>query len=100
MSNYTSDTSVEVPESSTGPAPRVGLDYDQLTGRLAAWSLGLGLASIIAYQLLLLPLAASVLGLLAVGRNDPGRLTGKWRAWVGLILGTVYTLLAFVRLAT
>lgn len=73
-------------------------DYDQITGRMAAWSLWLGIVSMFIYQLVLVPLAAFVLGLSSVARNDPARLTGKWRAWVGLILGGIYTLLALVRL--
>jgi len=73
-------------------------DYDQITRRLAAWSFWLGIVSMFIFQLVLVPLAALILGVSAVTRNDPGRLTGKWRAWVGLLLGGVYTLLALVRL--
>lgn len=74
------------------------LDYDQVTRRLAAWSFWLGIVSMLIYQVVLVPLAALILGVSAVTRNDPGRLTGKWRAWVGLLLGGVYTLLALVSL--
>lgn len=100
MDNSINDTIDEQPSAPATGAVRVGRDYDQTTGLLAAWSLGLGIASMFLYQLILLPLGALVLGMMAVGRNDPGRLTGKWRAVVGLILGILYSLLALFRLAT
>lgn len=59
-------------------------DYDQIARRLAAWSFWLGIVSMFIFQLVLVPLAALILGVSAVTRNDPGRLTGKWRAWVGV----------------
>lgn len=79
-------------EQQAPPRTGNGLDYDQITGRMAAWSFWLGIISVVIYQLLVIPIAAFVLGIMAVARNDPGRLTGKWRAWVGLILGGLYTL--------
>lgn len=61
---------------------------------LAAVSFWTGIAAAFLYQFAILPATALVTGVMAVSRNDPGRLTGKWRAWIGLILGIVYSLLA------
>lgn len=80
--------------SASKPKP----DYDVVTNRLAGWSLGLGIAGAAIYQVIIIPIAAFVLGIMAVSRNDPGRLTGKWMGWIGIVLGGIYTLLAIVRL--
>ena len=73
------------------------MDYDTVTRYLLGTSLVLGLLSMFAYQIIVFPIGAAVTGLLGVTRNDPGRLTGKWRGWLGLLLGGAYTLLATVR---
>lgn len=72
-------------------------NYDQITGRLAAWSFWLGLLGVFLFQIFVIPIAAAVLGAMTVSRHDPGRLTGKWRGWIGLILGGLYTLVALAR---
>jgi hypothetical protein len=72
------------------------MDYDEVTRRYLLASMILGVASMFVYQLYLVPLAAIITGAFGVARNDPGRLTGKWRGWLGIVLGTVYLFAALV----
>lgn len=74
------------------------MDYDKLTSRLALTSFITGILGMFLFNLLIFQFVAVATGFSAVIRNDPGGLTGKWRAWIGLTLGIVYSLLGLVRL--
>ena len=76
------------------------MDYDASTRRMATTSMWFGIAAMLLYQFILLPLTAAVVGTIALTRNDPGRQGGKWMAWVGVCLGGVYTLMALAYYAT
>lgn len=85
--------STQVTPTSDAPSTSDLGSYDRITGRLNFISLALGLLAMFAYQIWILPVGAVMVGGAALMRNDPGGLTGKWRAWVGLVLGVLYSLL-------
>ena len=68
------------------------------TNGLAATSFGLGIASVFAFQLVVLPIAALVTGIIAANSFDATTQKGRWMAITGIVLGSIYGLLGSVRL--
>jgi hypothetical protein len=68
------------------------------TNGLAATSFGLGVASVFAFQLVVLPIAALVTGIIAANSFDAATQKGRWMAVTGIVLGSIYGLLGSVRL--
>jgi uncharacterized membrane protein len=68
------------------------------TNGLAATSFGLGIASVFLFQLIVLPIAALVTGILGLSKFDEATQTGRWMAITGIVLGGLYGLLGSVRL--
>jgi hypothetical protein len=67
------------------------------TNSLAATSLALGLVSVFAFQLVILPISALVTGAIALIRFDRATEKGLWMAVAGLVLGGIYAALGMIR---
>jgi len=74
-SNETTTSHDEAAQVPTGHHASHGSNYDQVTGRLAAWSFWLGILAVFLFEIVVIPIAAAVLGAMVLGRHDPGRLT-------------------------
>ena len=63
---------------------------------LPGWSFGLGLVSILFGSFVVPPVAAIVLGALGLERISGGAAGSRWMAWTGIVLGILYTVVAFM----
>ena len=68
------------------------------TNGLAMTSFALGIISVFVFQLVVLPIAALVTGIVAVSNFDEATQKGRWMAITGIVLGGIYGLLGSVRL--
>jgi len=63
---------------------------------LGVASFVVGIVSMFVFQLILVPIAALVLGIVALSNFDSETQKGKWMAVTGVVLGSIYTLTAIV----
>jgi hypothetical protein len=74
--------------------------YDSATRWLLGTSVVLGLAGVLLFELVVIPIGATVIGTigLVLARNSSARVTSEWQGWVGVVLGVLYTVVGAARL--
>ena len=65
---------------------------------LAATSFVLGVVSVFAFQIIVLPLTALFTGIVAAKNHRADVHKGRWMAVAGIVLGALYSLLGSLRL--
>lgn len=79
--------------------PRGDDRYDRTTSRLSTTSLLLAIPGVFLPGLGVFQVSALLVGIAALRRDSTWRPTGRWQAWVGTVLGAIYTLYFIVRFA-